>query len=70
MARITAHAIQRYRERVDDVEPNIAREMLRSFAPIIDRAAAFGCDTIVLGNGARLKLKGATVCTVLQKRGV
>lgn len=67
MVFITAHAIQRYRERVADVA-NVV-DVILAAEPIINRAAEIGCRTVILGNGARLKLKGDVVCTVIGKRG-
>lgn len=63
MAEISDHACQRYAERIEQL-PDVRAELMLH-ADIIDRAAAFGCDTIKLPNGARLKLKGNIVATVL-----
>ena len=67
MAHITAHAVQRYRERIEDIPDHEALDAMIRIEPTIDRAAAFGCATVIMGNGARLRLVGDTVCTVLPK---
>jgi hypothetical protein len=36
---------------------------------VIDKAAAFGCDTVIMGDGTRLKLKGDLIATVFKRRG-
>jgi hypothetical protein len=51
---ITDHSLLRYIERVWHIDVE---------------AAQIGCDTVKMGNGARLKLKGNVVATVLPKRG-
>lgn len=66
MAYVSDHAVLRYLERVDGIDVEAIRTRLT--VDIIDTAAAFGCDTVVLGNGARLKLHGAIVATVLESR--
>lgn len=68
MAVITAHAAQRYAERVAPVDPSDARLAMLAASPAIDCAARIGCDVVVLGNGARLVLDGDIVVTVLSKR--
>ncbi len=62
---ITDHAIIRYLERVKgfNIEA-IKREMM---SPGVEVAVEFGCETVRLGNGARLKLRGSVVQTVLAK---
>lgn len=68
MPQITQHAVDRYIERVDPVAPAKARAAIEAAFPVIRKAAAFGCDTVVLGNGGRLVLQGDVVVTVLPKR--
>lgn len=64
---ITDHAVLRYLERVHNVDVEaIRKEML---CPGISTAIEFGCDTVKLGNGARLKIRDSMVTTVLPKRG-
>ena len=70
MAHVTAHAILRYQERVEPVTAEKAREIMMGASLTIDKASAFGCDLIVLGNGARLRLDGDRIVTVLGKRCV
>lgn len=67
MAYVSDHAVLRYLERVKGVDIEGVRAEMMTSATAIDRAAAFGCDTVILGNGARLKLHGDTVSTVLAK---
>lgn len=66
---ITDHSLLRYIERVWHVDIAAARAEMMLSGKIVDAAALIGCDTIKLGNGARLKMKGNTVVTVLPKRG-
>jgi hypothetical protein len=68
MCQISDHAVLRYLERVKGVDVEAARAEIALSAGLIDAASKIGCDTIKLGNGARLKLKGKTVATVLPKR--
>jgi hypothetical protein len=46
-----------------------AKAEMMAGAAAVDTAADFGCDTVKLGNGGRLRLAGQTVVTVLPKRG-
>ena len=69
MATITNHALQRYIERVAPVPLREAREAIEHAFPAIHCAARIGCTLVVLGNGARLRLDGDKVVTVLAKRG-
>lgn len=65
-ARATDHAVLRWLERVAGVDIEGIRTHLTAHG--IEAAAGFGCDTIVLGDGTRLKLHGDVVCTVLEAR--
>ncbi|WP_157215936.1 hypothetical protein [Flavisphingomonas formosensis] len=58
------HAIRRYRERVSPVDDDTARAAMMAHEPAVRIAADFGCETVKLGNGVRLKLKGDVVTTV------
>jgi hypothetical protein len=69
MCQITDHAVLRYLERVWNVDVEAAKAEMLTAGPMVDAAASFGCDTVKMGNGARLKLKGEVVATVLPKRG-
>jgi hypothetical protein len=60
---ITAHAIERYRERVRPCSDDDAREALSSRA--INAAIVFGARFVRLGTGQRIALTGDTVITVL-----
>jgi hypothetical protein len=66
MAYVSDHAVLRYLERVEGVDIEAVRRKLS--VDMIDKAAAFGCDTVVLGDGTRLKLHGNVVSTVLEAR--
>lgn len=66
---ITDHSLLRYIERVWHVDIEAARAEMMLSGKTVDAAALMGCDTIKLGNGARLKMKGDVVVTVLPKRG-
>jgi len=70
MAYASDHAVLRYLERVKGIDIEAVRAEMMT-API-DQAAAFGCDTIIRGDGSRFKLHGDIVATVLPapcKRG-
>lgn len=60
---ITAHAIQRFRERVADLPEAEVRERLRS--PFITAAADFGAHVVRLGTGQRIVIGEHCVVTVL-----
>ncbi len=68
MSFISDHAVLRFLERVKGIDVEGARREMMAAADVIDKAADFGCDTVIMGNGARLKLQGDTVATVLPKR--
>jgi hypothetical protein len=68
MCRVSNHAVLRYQERVERISATLVRERIKLSSAFIDKAAAFGCDTVILGDGVRLKLAGNTVATVLEKR--
>jgi hypothetical protein len=69
MCTITDHALLRYLERVWGIDVPGARAEMLTASGAVDLAADFGCDTVKLGNGGRLRLAGQTVVTVLPKRG-
>jgi len=62
---ITAHAIERYRERVADVSVDEARQALLS--PAVLQAAEFGAPYVRLGTGQRIVIANGAVVTVLPK---
>lgn len=68
MAMVSAHAVERYRERIEAVSESEARAAMMRAARAIDIAASFGAGTVVMGNGARLILVGDVVVTVKPKR--
>jgi hypothetical protein len=69
MCVLTDHAVLRYLERVWGIDvPGCRAEMIAAGAAV-DVAAKFGCGTVKMGNGARLRLVGDTVVTVVPKRG-
>ncbi len=61
---VTAHAVERYRERVADVPDHMAREAIER---LVAGAAIFGAPFVKLGTGQRLVLQGETVITILPK---
>lgn len=66
MIHITAHAAERFIERIDGrLTFDQAREAIAAHAPAIEKAAAFGCKVVKLGCGGRLVLEGTKVVTVL-----
>lgn len=65
MIHVTDHALVRYCERVLRIDIDAIRRELS--APAMQKAAQIGCDTVILGNGARVKLVGHSVQTVLAK---
>ena len=65
MTYISDHAVLRFLERVKGVDIEAIRAEMMS--PAVDTAVAIGCDTVKLGNGARLRLVGDVVQTVLPK---
>jgi hypothetical protein len=62
---VSDHALVRYCERVLNIDMEAIRAEMSSQA--VQTAASMQCHTVRLGNGARLKLKGETVTTVLGK---
>lgn len=66
MAYVSDHAVLRYLERVQRIDVEAVRRKLAVEA--VDVAAQLGCDTVVLGDGTRLKLHGDVVATVLEAR--
>lgn len=65
---LTQHSVERYIERVRPCAWNEAEADLLSHERAILTAAAMGCRTVRLGNGARLVLDGATIVTVYPAR--
>lgn len=64
---ITAHAVTRYQERVEQIPESEVRARILACRRAIDKAAEFGCGCVICGDGTRLKLKGKTVVTVIGK---
>jgi sugar phosphate isomerase/epimerase len=71
MATVTVHACECWIQRIDACASiDDANGAIMASARVIDIAADFGADTIILGCGARLKLKGDIVATVLPSKKV
>lgn len=64
MAYVSDHAVLRYLERHYGVDVEAIRAEMES--PVIGKAAAFGCNTVKMPNGVRLKLQGDVVATALE----
>lgn len=62
---VTAHAIERYRERVRDVPDDEARAALTS--PTIVQAAELGAIAVKLATGHHAVIKSGCVITVLPR---
>ena len=62
---VTAHACQRYVERVEPVTLEVARQRIRAAAVAIEAACRMGCKCVVtLPCRARLVVENRTVITV------
>lgn len=66
MSRVTDHAVLRFLERHHGIDVEAIRTRMN--VPGIDTAAAFGCATVKLGDGSRLKLKGDVACTCFDRK--
>ena len=62
---VSDHALLRYIERVIGIDVEAIRAELN--CPAVRAAIEIGCGTVKLGNGARLKLRGQHIVTVLAK---
>lgn len=62
---VTRHAQKRWRQRVHPCTYAQAKAEILGHSKAILSAAIFGADTVKLGSNHRLKLRGATVLTVL-----
>jgi hypothetical protein len=67
MIHITHHAAERYSERVEACSIADARDHIAASSRAIEAAAAFGCQVVRLGGGARLILEGLTGVTVYER---
>ena len=67
MIDVADHAIVRYLEWVYHVDIEAIRNEMRTGT--VAAAISFGCDTVILGCGARLKIRDGVIITVLPKRG-
>lgn len=64
--RVTAHAVERFLERVDpSLTWDEARAQLSS--PVIQKAANFGAPYVRLGTGQRIVIDSGSVVTVLPR---
>ena len=59
---VSAHAIQRFQERVAHVSAEMA--VLCLSTPTIRKAIEFGAGTVILGTGHLVVIKGNTIVTV------
>lgn len=64
---VTAHACERFCERVRPCSFDEARDAVLSHARAIEKAIAFGCEVVRLGDGCRIILQGDRVVTVLRR---
>jgi hypothetical protein len=62
---ISDHAVLRYLERVHGIDVEAIRKTMMS--PAVHAAVMIGGDTVKLSSGARLKLQGHVVQTVLSR---
>lgn len=60
---LTAHAIERYQERVENVPDDVVRARLTNFR--VKAAVAFGATAVRLSSGAKLIIKDKVIVTVL-----
>lgn len=68
MIHVTAHAVDRYRERINPIlTPDQAKAVIQSHAIAVKAAADFGCRVVRTGNGAKPILDGTTVVTVIAR---
>lgn len=63
MVHITAHAIIRFRERVEDLPDELVIERLSR--PVFQAAAEFGAPYVKLGTGQRVVIRNGVMVTVL-----
>lgn len=65
LVHVTAHAIERYRRRVENVcDAEIVR---RLSSPLIETAAKLGANAVILPSGHKVILVGSRVVTVKPK---
>lgn len=65
MAYVTDHAVLRWLDRSGVIDVEAVRRHLTVHG--IDVAAQFECNTVILGDGTRLKLRGDVATTCLPK---
>jgi hypothetical protein len=61
---VTAHAVERFQQRVAPLPWEEAKAAILSHSPAIEAAADFHCPIVKLGDGSRLALDGHRVVTV------
>lgn len=66
MSHVTDHAVLRFLQRRHGIDVEAIRARMN--VPGIDTAAAFGCATVKLGDGSRLKLQGDVACTCFERK--
>lgn len=59
---VTAHAIERYRRRVENVSE--AEAIARLSGPVVEQAVSAGCCAVILASGHKLVLVENRVVTV------
>lgn len=64
MIRVSAHAVERYRERVCPCSKAEARRRILVHTVALEKAVAFGACCVRTGGGVGLVLSGNTVSTV------
>jgi len=64
MIQVSAHAVQRFQERIAAVDAAEARRRILQHEPAMLVAVRFGARCVLCPNGMRLILKGSFVTTV------
>lgn len=64
MIHVSAHAIQRFQERVDNIPADQVVSLLRQNRAV-QSAISFGATYVKLGTGQRIVLKNGAIVTVL-----
>lgn len=64
--RVSDHAVQRYRERVEHVSEDEARDRLSG--PVFDLAGAMGACAVVLTSGHRAVCQDGVIVTILSRQ--
>lgn len=67
MIRVTAHAIQRFQQRIFACSFEEARAAILSHTRALEAAVRFGAEVVRLADGSRLILEGNAVVTVYER---